>query len=181
MIAFADAVESPSQVGWALGVIADNNIDPDLLPNFLDVENITHRQFAGSFVWSRYQREGWQWVDSLDRTNWSLMQSCQLLMYLPFDVDTWRRAGEWLGESESTYWQKVPVNPYQSDSDLLFAIDKLLEAARPQSAIDCLNYRLYRKLPSDSERTVKALLDAVSVSENDGYIPRYRTHKSATK
>lgn len=165
VIAFVDAVESPSQVGWALGVIAHNDIDPDLLPNFLDVENITYRQFAGSFVWSRYQRHGWPWIDALDRTNWSLMQSCQLLMYLPFKVDTWRRASEWLGGSESTYWQKVPVNPYQSDSDLLFAIDKLLEAARPQPAIDCLNYRLHKKLPLDSERTVKALWDAVSVSE----------------
>ena len=165
VIAFIDAVESPNQVGWALGVIAENDIDPNLLPNYLDVENVNYQQFAGSFVWSRYQRQGWQWVDALDRTNWSLMQSCQLLMYLPFEVDTWRRASEWLGESESTYWQKVPVNPYQSGSDLLFVIDKLLEVERPQSAIDCLYYRLHEKLPLDNERTVKALLDAVSVSE----------------
>jgi len=165
VIAFVDAVESPNKVGWALGVIADNDIDPNLLPNYLDIENISYRQFAGSFVWSRYQHQGWQWVDALDRTNWSLMQTCQLLMYLPFEVDTWHRASEWLGESESMYWQKVPVNPYQSDSDLLFAIDKLLEASRPHEAIDCLDCRVHKKLPLDSERTVKALLDAVSVSE----------------
>ncbi|MDA3896711.1 MAG: hypothetical protein PF482_11270 [Desulfobacteraceae bacterium] len=165
VIAFVDEVESPNKVGWALGIISDNDIDPNLLPNYLDVENISYQQFAGSFVWSRYHRQGWQWVDGLDRTNWSMVQNCQLLMNLPFEVHTWRRASEWLGESESTYWQKVQVNPYQSDNDLLFAIDKLLEASRPQTAIDCLHCRLHKKLPLDTKRTVRALLDAVSAKE----------------
>lgn len=159
------AVELPNQVGWALGVIAANDIDPDLLPEYLDIENIKYKQFASSFIWSRYQRQGWQWVDGLDRTHWSLMQICQFLMYLPFEADTWRRATDWLGDSESMYWQKVPVNPYQFDSDLLYAIDKLLSVARPQAAIDCLHCRFYKKLPLDRRRTVKALLDAVSVKE----------------
>ena len=131
----------------------------------MDAENISYREFVGSFVWRRYHRQGWQWVDGLDRTNWSMMQNCQLLMYLPFEVNTWSRATEWLGESESTYWQKVQVNPYQSDSDLLFAIDKLLEVSRPQTAIDCLYCRLHKKLPLDAKRTVRALLDAVSPKE----------------
>jgi hypothetical protein len=94
-------------------------------------------------------------------------------MYLPFRVDTWRRASKWLGDSESTYWQEVQVNPYQSDSDLLFAVDKLLEAERPQPAIDCLAYRLHNKLQLDCERTVKVLLDAVSVSEPLGTMDTY--------
>ncbi len=164
VIAFVDTVDSPNLVGWALGVITENDIDPNILPNYFDIENVKYQRFAGSFILSRYQRWGWQWVDALDRTNWLLMHSCQLLMYLPFDVDTWHRASEWLGVSESTYWQKVPVNPYQSDSDLLFAVDKLLEVERPQPAIDCLGCRLHKKLPLDRERTVKVLLDAVSVS-----------------
>lgn len=165
VITFIDAVESPNHVGWALGAIAGNEIDIDLLPNCLDVENVNHQHFASGFVWSRYQHQGWQWVDGLDRANWSLIQTCQLLMYLPFDDATWCRAGEWLSDSESMYWQKVLVNPDQSDSNLLPAIDKLLEAARPQAAIDCLHYRLHNKLPLDRERTVRALLDAVSSKE----------------
>lgn len=166
VIAFVDAVESPNQVGWALGTIANNDMDADLLPNYLDVENITYRQFAASFVWGRYQQQGWPWVDGLDRTNWSLVQNCQLLMYLPFEANTWRRASEWLGESESAYWQKVSVNPYQSDGDLLSAIDKLLEVSRPQTALNCLYCRLHEKFPLDKERTVRALLDAVSITES---------------
>lgn len=173
VISFIGAVEAPSQVGWALGAIAGHEIDIDLLPNYLDVENIKHQHFASGFVGSRYQHQGWQWVDGLDRANWSLMQSCQVLTYLPFDDATWRRANEWLSESERIYWQKVTVNPYQCNSDLLPAIDNLLDAARPQAAIDCLHYRLYNKLPLDRERTVRALLDAVSSKESVNTIDSY--------
>jgi hypothetical protein len=60
----------------------------------------------------------------------------------------------------------VSANPYQSDSDLLFAIDKLLEVSRPQAAIDCLYFRLHKKLPMDTKRTVRALLEAVSDKES---------------
>ena len=134
IIDFIDSVESPNRVGWALAVIANNEIDINLLPDYLETENINYQQFASGFIWGRYQRQGWQWVDGLNRNSWSLEQSCQLLMYLPFEVDTWRRANEWLGSSESMYWQNVPVNPYQSSSDLLSAIDKLLEVSRPQVA-----------------------------------------------
>lgn len=165
VITFVDTVESPNQVGCALGAIAGNEIDLDLLPSFLDVENTDYQLFASGFVWSRYQHKGWQWIDGLDRANWSLMQSCQLLIYLPFDDATWHRASEWLSNSERIYWQKVSVNPYQFNSDLLPAIDKLLEASRPQAAIECLYYRLHNKLPLDRERTVRALLDAVSSKE----------------
>jgi hypothetical protein len=162
---FVVTVESPNQVGWAFGVIAENEIDIELLPAYLDVENVNYRQFAASFVWSRFHRQGWEWVDAIDRSKWSLMQNCQFLVYLPFETETWRRVTEWLGTFEMTYWQKVPVNPYQTESDLLLAIDKLLEASRPQAAIECLHYRLYKKMPLDSTQTVRALLDAVSTKE----------------
>lgn len=165
VMAFVDTVEAANQVGWALGVIGANEIDKDLLPEYLNVENVKYQQFAGGFVWSRYQRMGWQWVDGLNRDQWSLIQSCQLLLYLPFGADTWKRVSEWLDGAENIYWQKVPVNPYQSDSDLLPAIDKLLDAARPQSVIDCLYYRLHKKLSLDTDRVVRALLDLASTRE----------------
>jgi len=159
------SLDLDNRVGLALSIVADSEIDLYLLPDYLDVENNKHEQFASGFVLSRYLRQGWQWVDGLDRTNWSLMQNCQLLIYLPFDVETWRRASEWLGHSDSEYWQKVQVNCYQSGSELLTAIDKLLSVGRPQSALDCLYYRFEEKLPLDNGRTVKALLDAISLTE----------------
>ena len=165
VLEFIVKVESPNQVGWALGIISENDIDCELIPAYLDVENVSLRQFAASFVLSRFHKQGWVWVDAIDRSKWSLMQNCQFLMYLPFEFETWQCASAWLGASEKTYWQGVPVNPYQTESDLLFAVDRLLDASRPQSAIDCLHYRLYKKMPLDSTLTVRALLDAVSTKE----------------
>jgi hypothetical protein len=163
---FVATVESPNQVGLALGVVTENDIDIQVLPAYLDVDNVHYQQFVHNFIWSRFLRQGWQWVDAMDRSKWSLMQSCQFLIYLPFENRTWQRANKWLGESEAMYWQKVPANPYQTESDLLFAVDKLLEASRPHAAIDCLHYRLYKKMPLDSLRTVKALLAAVITKES---------------
>lgn len=165
VITFIDSVESPNQVGWALGQIAPNDIDTNLLPDYLTIENINHQQFVSSFVWGRYHLHGWNWVDSLDRSNWALSQSCQFLIYLPFVANTWRHATEWLGDSEYLYWEKVNVNPYQSDCDLTPAIEKLLEVKRPHASIDCLYYRLHEKLPLNNKQVVWALLSAVSTSE----------------
>jgi hypothetical protein len=173
IIAFVNEVESPNKVGWALGLIADSGIDSDLLKNYLDTEDTIYRQFMGGFVWGRYQNQGWEWVDGLDKAEWTIAQKCQLLMYLPFEDDTWKRAVDWLGGAEDEYWQRVPVNPYQSKSDLLFAIDKLLGVDRPQAAIACLNYRLHKKLPFDAKRTVRALLETVSSSEPTTNIDSY--------
>ncbi len=173
VISFIENIESPHQVGWALGKVADGEIATHLLPKYLDVESNAFQQFASGFVFSRYQSHGWAWIDGLDRASWSLKQSCQLLMYLPFEAETWRRAGEWLSDSESIYWQGVYVNPYQTEGDLTQAIDKLLEAARPKEAIDCLFLRMDKKLPLDSERTIKALLDAVSIKESENTMDAY--------
>ena len=174
VLKFIEMLEASNQVGWYMGIIAPNKLDIDLLPDYLDVENTKQKQFFGSFVWSRYQHQGWKWVDGLNRDQWTSVQLCQFLMYLPFEVDTWHRVSDWLVDEETLYWEKIQVNPYQSDSDLLIAIDKLLSVNRPQAAIDCLHYRLYKKLPLDSKRTVKALLDAVSVKEPKGNIDPYR-------
>jgi len=173
VLEFVDMVDSPNMVGLELGVIADNAMDMLLLPEYLDTENTKHYQFVEGFIWSRYQNKGWQWVDGLDRAHWSLVQNTKILMHLPFEIETWNRANLWLKEFESNYWKEVQVKPFQSDSDLLQAIDKLLEASRPKSAIECLHCRLYKKLPLEKDRTVKALLDAVSSKEIDGTMDSY--------
>ncbi|VUT28282.1 MAG: hypothetical protein SYNGOMJ08_00851 [Candidatus Syntrophoarchaeum sp. GoM_oil] len=175
MLEFVDMVDSPNQVGLALGTIADTTMDKILLPEYVDSENTTHRQFIAGFVWSRYQNQGWQWIDGLDKNNWSIFQSRHLLVYLPFEKETWLRVNNWLVDLENSYWEIVQVNPFQSKSDLLTAIDKLLEVSRPLAAIDCLHSQLYNKLPLDRKRTVKALLDAASTKEIGSTMDSYHT------
>jgi hypothetical protein len=173
VISFLENIEAPRQVGWTLGKIADAEITTQLLPKYLDSEIRAYQQFIGGYIWSCYQTLGWAWVDGLNQADWSVNQRCQLLMSLPFEGETWFRACAWLGDSENMYWQGVQANPYQTEDDLLHAIDKLLEVSRPQSAIDCLYVRMHKQLPLDSERTIKALLDALSTDESTKNIDSY--------
>ncbi|MCA9461728.1 MAG: hypothetical protein KC643_04080 [Nitrospira sp.] len=170
---FIEKVESPNQVGLALGSIDEDGIDSYLLPEYLTPERDKYRHFVGGFIWSRYQKNGWPWVDELDRSAWSLGQNSQLLMYLPFGEEAWQRANEWLGESESTYWQNVPVNPWLPKSNPSLAIDKLLEAKRPMEALDCLHYRLRKETLLDNSRVARALLDAVSITKSSATMDSY--------
>jgi len=173
VLSFVETVTSPHQVGFALGYIADNEITSRLLPEYFLIEHEHAKQLASGLVWGGFQNQGWQWIDELDRSNWSLEQQCQLLLNLPFGAETWRRATEWLGNVENEYWKKVQVNPYQTESDLLPVIDKLLEVARPQAAIDCLYCRMHTKQPLDSGRTIRALLDGVSIKEPVNTVDSY--------
>lgn len=165
VLSFAESVKSPHQVGLALGYIADTEITSRILPEYLLIEHDNAKQLSSGFVWGRFYSRGWQWVDELDRANWSLVQQCRLLLNLPFEEGSWRRAKDWLGDVESEYWQNVQVNPDRTESDLLPVVDNLLKANRPQAAIDCLNSRMHAKQLLDSERTVKALMDNVSIKD----------------
>lgn len=165
IIQFAKSVESPSDVGHSLGIIAEAKIDEIILPALLETENKKLAQFASDYVWSRQYNRGWPWVDGLDKLDWSVTQIGQFLSYLPFTEEAWNRAAAWLGESEGEYWSKASANSYHTDSDLGSAIDKLLEYGRPHSAINYLNRMLYAKKPLDKSRSVQALLAAVSSAE----------------
>lgn len=173
IIRFAESVETSFTVGHSLGVIADTTIDSLILPGLLETENNRLSQFVSSYVWSRQYCLGWAWVDELDKSNWSFMQISQFLSFLPFTKETWNRVAAWLGSSEKEYWRITTVNPYQTDGELVVAIDKLIEFGRPHAAINCLFKMLYAKHPLDSTRSVKALLAAVSSTEPSYFMKTY--------
>ncbi len=173
VIRFAEAVESPGQVGHSLGCIADAAIDSILLPEYLEVDNRKLLTFTGGYVWGRYHIKSWPWVDKLDKVNWSNHQLGQFLSLLPFTNETWERAVHWLGEAEDEYWLKANVNPYQTDTQLDIAIGKLIEHGRPRAAINCLNKLYYERQPIDVTQCVRALLAALSSVEPIDATDRY--------
>lgn len=173
VIRFAESVESPSHVGHSLGVIADAEIDICILPALLKIGNKKLEQFASGYAWSRQQGQGWEWVDGLDKSGWSLLQMGQFLSCLPFTEEVWNRATAWLGNSESEYWVRTNANPYHTDGDIGAAIDKLIEYGRPHAAINCLHRMLYSKHMLDKIRSVKALLAAVSSPEPSNSMDTY--------
>lgn len=164
VIAFGEAMASPWQVGYSLGRIGGSEIEKRILPGLLDAENDWQKHLAAGFVSGSFGKDGWQWVDSLDKAGWSQSQIAQLLSCLPFATETWNRADTLLEDGAADYWKRCSVNPYQAEGDLYTAVDKLLEHGRPRAAIDCLA-RLGDEHTLDEKRAVKALLDAVSSDE----------------
>lgn len=168
VIQFAESVSSPFMVGRALDAVDDLDIERSLLPHFLCSESSRHKALASGFVWQRCRSKGWDWCDSVDKTDWTPEQVGQFLACLPFTKEAWDRASEWLGKQESEYWIKASANAYEADEDLAFAIEKLIEHGRPHAAIDCLNAMIYKKQPIEGNQCVRALLSALTSSE-----PRY--------
>ncbi len=168
---FADSVESPWNVELSLGYIADSGMDSVVLPNLLESESRNLSQLAIGFISGRYYSQGW--VDKVDMTDWSPSQIEQFLACLPFTAETWKRSKKLLGKFEETYWGKTSVNPYQVDSEMHVAVDKLIEYGRPNAAIACLYKNLNDKQPLDQTRTIRALLLAVSSKEPSSVMDIY--------
>lgn len=163
---FAENVESPQQVGFSLGCIADNEIDASVLPSMLNAENDKHSGFAAGFVWGRYQQKGWTWVDLTIESTWQKEDIGRCLAILPFTNDTWKRVDQLLPDDASGYWKKVGVNPYQAKGDLRTAIDRLITYGRPWAAIDCLAKQIHDGEPLDKPLAAAALLNTASSPES---------------
>ncbi len=173
VIRFAEIVESPSNVGFSLGIIAENDTASVILPSLIDTGSEKLRLFARGFVWGRYQSEGSSWVNNISMADWSHSQIGQFLGFLPFVAETWERAKRLLAEAEAEYWRKVNVNPYEEDNELCFAIEKLIRHGRPNAAITCLNKILHDKKPIDQDLTIEALLAVNKSSEPSHSIDAY--------
>ncbi len=162
---FAKTVESPASVGFSLGFICEEEVDKKILPELLETEDQHLLQFTGSFVWGRQRSQGWAWVDQINFSKWTNTQIGRFLSFLPFTTETWVHVDRLLGVYEEVYWSGTPVNPYQTESELGIAIDKLIKYNRPNAAIDCLNKILHDKKPLDNARAVQALLAAMHSTE----------------
>ena len=176
VIQFAESVVSPGLVGYALGNLTDKVIEQTILPDFLDAGNNNHKHLVASFIWRRFQINGWKWCDGIDKSKWTPEQIRVFLTCLPFIKETWTRASEWLGKDQGTYWSSVGVNPhYQADEELTIAIKKLLEYNRPLAAIDCL-YKMGtgKKQKINIDLCVQALLAAPTSSEPVNSMDSYR-------
>lgn len=173
VIRFAESIVSPSRVGYALGIIDNDMIGQVLLPQFLDTPNNKRKALASGFIWRLYRVKNWEWLDNIDRSNWTPGQIGQFLAYLPFTKETWHRASGWLQEHEDEYWNRTSANPYQADGSLDAAIDKLIEHGRPGAAIQCLDRLRRNEQIIDTNQCVRALIAMLSSREPPHPMSRY--------
>ncbi|HYA39763.1 MAG TPA: hypothetical protein VEF34_00540, partial [Syntrophobacteraceae bacterium] len=174
IIRFAQQVESPRKVGDALGAIEDARIDEFLLPTFLDHVDRPIIQFLGSFVWRRFWKQKWAWVDQQLSQAWRKDQLLAFLLLVPFDRQTWRRAEEILGSEALSYWKQVQVNPWGMEpDDLLEAADKLTSNWQPAKAISCLYLLVHKKVPIPMPLASAILLGTLSEEEQQKQVDQY--------
>ncbi len=138
---FAQNVAAPYQVGQALGIIASEELEAEILPMLLDTAEETEKQVVAGFIWVRYRKLEWPWVDAVLEREWTKAQQAKFLALLPFEEEVWHRVADQLGEQdEGQYWRNVIVNPpYGTDRDLTIAIEKLLVYHRASEAVRCVS------------------------------------------
>jgi hypothetical protein len=145
VLEFTKTVSAPWQVGLAFGAIGPQEVDAELLPKHLAIEDKTIAQFMGGFVWARFWKSKWEWVDRVITQDWNLDQKTSFLLLLPFERETWKRVDSFLVDRASTYWKQANANPYQGKDDLGEAVERLLEHDRPRAAIQCLETLVLQK------------------------------------
>jgi hypothetical protein len=175
IIHFAESVASPERVGFALGVVSDDEIEKIFLPHYLNTMDNKHTNLVSGFIHRQFQMKGWKWCDDIDKTSWASEQISNFLINLPFTKETWDRASRWLGESQGEYWSRTGINAYQADNELPAAIEKLLEYDRAHSAVNCLGEMLQRRQPVSVGLCVRALLASLSSNEPAYSMDEYYT------
>lgn len=166
VVDFAEVVSESGEVGHALASIGNTDIDNVLLPEKLSSDSFSIINFIASYVWKRREDKNWVWVEQLDTLNWTTEEKAQLLAYLPFKKAAWEQAKAWSKEVENKYWNKVYINPYHTDYNLSYLVEKLLEYCRFKEAIDVLWMMTDEKENFPVELAVRILIEGLEDAAN---------------
>jgi hypothetical protein len=166
VVKLAQEVTEPYQVGRALGVVATNKHEAQLIPGYLKEENTILERFVSGFIWGRFWEKKWEWVDQLLSKKWTKTAKAEFLVRLPFEEKVWERVSTHLGDrNESKYWRQARVNPYGAKKELKIAIEKLLLHGRSNFSIHCIARTLHEDGAFDCKLAEAALLSALKDSE----------------
>lgn len=140
LITFCRSVASPDDVGNACANDSELVDDNQELPSMLESGNNHDLRFAVNYVRRRYRLCGWSWVDSIDRSSWSIDAKVQFFSALPFVNGVWERVDAELADESSEYWKSTCAhadcrNPERMD----YAIGQLIQNGRPDCAIQCIS------------------------------------------
>lgn len=173
---FAGKVAAPYEVGRAFGAIASDGIEVSILPSLLDSEDDTLVRVVAGFIWARFWKLKYDWVDAVLEKDWSQEHQAKFLTLLPFDEEIWNRVSLHLKEThEELYWKNARVNPYGPDRDLTVAIEKLLEYGREGAAVMCVARTADDKSRFDESLATRALLAVLGSERGIQELDNYRT------
>ena len=168
IVEFATSVENAREVGRLLSDLDIKEADLYILPEYLDVKNENIKDFTELFIWNQQYNRGWEWVDKLNRSDWSISQIAKFLSFLPFTKETWKRVSEWLGEeNEEKYWLLASPQIFDDNDDFGDSVDCLIKYGRPVAAIKLLADWLIFCKHFDKERSINTLLALVTLPQSN--------------
>lgn len=147
VIDFSITVETSDRVGVAFTKIATEKDEFEMLSRLLASERSSDINFAGGYVWAKFQDGGWEWLQRIDQATWLPSQKARLLSFLPFNSATWSAVDNVLGADSDKYWSMTWGNPYDiHDGNYETAIRNLLKVDRVAKAIEILSSLYYRQI-----------------------------------
>lgn len=96
---------------------------------------------------------------------WHGAKKARFLSQARPDRETWQLASESGPETESAYWQCVRPEHWRHDEDLPFVLQRLLEAKRPRTLLQCCQYQIGQ---ADLKQLFSALQQFMAGEEADG-------------
>lgn len=171
ILTFAENVDSAWRVGIAFGQTAPPETDALVLTRLLWAEGKLH-QFVGGFIWSKFRRGGWPWVQGVT-LQWEDRHIAALLTLVTFEPKTWAQVEELSPNAQELYWSRTTANAYETSERLDLAVEQLLSHARPLAALRALGRMLHEKQALDAGLTMRALLAAVATAEQSAQMDSY--------
>jgi hypothetical protein len=135
---FWRAVDSPHEVGNACG--ADDALanDGEYLPALLESQADADYRFAVAYIWRRFHSKLWEWIDGIDRSQWSVIARAEFFAQLPSVQEVWLQAESELGTDQAEYWKRANIHPDRNRLEgFEYAIAQLIGNGRSDMAIQC--------------------------------------------
>lgn len=166
-ILFLEKIENLYDFGIAVGKITNINLDKDFLPKLLTTNKRNELQFIAGYIDAKFHykklkfvNNNFDWVESIDKNSWSLIEISKLYQYLSINSKTLEMVEQLDKEIKDNYWQYVNINPYGVKDIIDEIINKMIIYKRKNTAIKCLyfKYHIFKKEEEiDTNKIIKVL------------------------
>ncbi len=162
----AAAAPAPWDVGEALGLEGNTEIDAAMLPAHLVRSEVGISPFAFGYVSHRFFNGGqWKWADNVVDRLKNPVDLAEFAALLPFGPNTWSRVAAWLGDREGDYWRSAKVGPAERSDDYLEAAQKFLSYGRSAAALSCLWQVVHAQHPFPHSLAESVLAEILASSD----------------
>ncbi len=167
LLDLARVVESPYELGATIGRSElCVEYEDSMLDRYLVSGDDPRAIFARGLLIGRLQSKGQSWGESKlfgIAATWAPAQKAKFLTCMPADKRTWEHAETMGKETEEEYWRTVAPYWIDDKDDVELAARKLIEHARPYTAIDLLAMNAKAMKGVSPEIIVKSLELALTI------------------